>query len=165
MPFVVVGMARRRDRAAEPPLRPDDPVAHIGPPLALGVIILVAGFVFRSAELDRLPWGYAGIIYDGAYNSDVAFRILDGGQPFTPIVPSAAYMRDAMIHYYLAAFYASRGVPIDRGQYVLFLVCSAVPSATLVLARPRTQRDERGAVLLALTLATLMIAPLFAPIL
>ena len=66
---------------------------------------------------------------------------------------------------YLATFYASRGVPIDRGQYILFLGCGAVPSATLFLARPRTRGDERGAVLLALTLATLMIAPLFAPIL
>ena len=54
---------------------------------------------------------------------------------------------------YTAAFYASHGVPIDRRQYVL------------LLARPRTQGDERGAVLLALTLAALMIAPLFTAIL
>ena len=119
---VVVGMAWRRDRAAGPPPRSDDPVVHTGPPLALAVIILVAGFVFRSTELDRLPWGYAGIHIDGAYNSDVAFRILDGGQPFTPIVPSAAYMRDAMIHYYLAAFYAVGG----RNVVTLRFACNVL---------------------------------------
>src|SRR6266566_7335064 len=77
---VVMGMAWRRDRAAGPPPGSDDPVVHTGPPLALAMIILVAGFVFRSAELDRLPWGYAGVHVDGAYNSEVAVRILDGWQ-------------------------------------------------------------------------------------
>ena len=66
---------------------------------------------------------------------------------------------------YTAAFYSSHGVPIDRRQYVLLLASGGVPSATLLLARPRTQGDERGAVLLALTLAALMIAPLFTAIL
>jgi hypothetical protein len=66
---------------------------------------------------------------------------------------------------YTAAFYTSHGVPIDRRQYVLLLATGGVPSATLLLARPRTQGDERGAVLLALTLAALMIAPLFTAIL
>ncbi len=66
---------------------------------------------------------------------------------------------------YTAAFYTSDGVPIDRRQYVLLLATGGVPSATLLLARPRTQGHERGAVLLALTLAALMIAPLFTAIL
>src|SRR2546430_5354850 len=57
---VVVGMARRRDRAAEPPLRPDHPRPHTRPPLALPPIILVAGFVFRSAGLDPVPRAHAG---------------------------------------------------------------------------------------------------------
>jgi hypothetical protein len=50
------------------------------------------------------------------YNSEVAFRILDGQQPFAPVVPSLAYMRDVMIHYYLAAFFAvgSRNVATLR---------------------------------------------------
>jgi len=64
-----------------------------------------------------------------------------------------------------ADFYVSHGVPIDRGQYILFLACGAVPSATLLLARPRMQAGERGAALLALILASLIVAPLFAPIL
>ena len=66
---------------------------------------------------------------------------------------------------YTAAFYASHGVPIDRRQYVLLLACGGVPSATLLLARPRTQGDERGAMLLALILAAVMITPLFTAIL
>ena len=66
---------------------------------------------------------------------------------------------------FTAAFYSSHGVPIDRRQYVLLLASGGVPSATLLLARPRTQGNERGAVLLALTLAALMIAPLFTAIL
>src|SRR5438552_2862622 len=41
---------------------------------------------------------------------------------------------------YTAAFYASHGVPIDRRQYVLLLACGGVPSATLLRARPSTQR-------------------------
>ena len=66
---------------------------------------------------------------------------------------------------YTAAFYASHGVPIDRRQYVLLLASGGVPSTTLLLARPRTRGDERGAVVLALTLGALMIAPLFTAIL
>ena len=66
---------------------------------------------------------------------------------------------------YTAAFYASHGVPIDTRQYVLVLACGGVPSATLLLARPRTQGDERGAMFLALTIAAIVIAPLFTAIL
>src|SRR5947207_13666246 len=60
---------------------------------------------------------------------------------------------------YTAAFYASHGVPIDRRQYVLLLASGGVPSATLLLARPRTQGDGRGAVLRARTAAALRLAP------
>ena len=66
---------------------------------------------------------------------------------------------------YTAAFYTSHGVPIDRRQYVLLMACGGVPTATLFLARPRTQGDERGATFLALTLAAIVIAPLFTAIL
>jgi len=67
--------------------------------------------------------------------------------------------------FHTAMSYLSNGIPIDRGRYVLLLACGGVPSATLVLARPRTEPDERGMVLLALVLAIVMIAPLFAPVL
>ena len=66
---------------------------------------------------------------------------------------------------YTAAFYTSHGVPIDGRQYVLLLASGGIPTATLVLARPRTQADERGAMLLALILAAIVIAPLFTAIL
>jgi len=66
---------------------------------------------------------------------------------------------------YTAAFYTSHGVPIDRRQYVLLQACGGVPTATLFLARPRMQGDEHGAMFLALTLAAIMIAPLFTAIL
>src|SRR5215831_1215091 len=70
------------------------------------VIILILGFMFRSAALDRLPWGYAGIHIDAAYNSELAFRILDRTQPFGAVMPSLAYVRDFLTPYYLAPFFA-----------------------------------------------------------
>jgi len=54
----------------------------------------------------------------------------------------------------LRALIAPRGTPPHARR-----------SATLVLARPRTEPGERGVVLLALVLAIVMIAPLFAPVL
>jgi hypothetical protein len=66
---------------------------------------------------------------------------------------------------YTALLYTSHGVPIDKRQYILLQACGGVPTATLFLSRPRTQGDERGAMFLALILATIMITPLFTAIL
>src|SRR5262249_46753678 len=83
--------ARRGEHGAQPSgVRASDQHAWVI------AIILVLAFLFRSAELDRLPWGYAGIHLDGAYNSDLAFQLLDGVRPFSPVLSSVAYARDCL---------------------------------------------------------------------
>jgi hypothetical protein len=84
--------------------------------------ILVVAFIFRSAELDRLAWGYAGVHPDGAYNSEVAFRLLDGSQPFSAVLPSVVYARDCLTLYYLAAFHGLFGRTIET----LRLACNVL---------------------------------------
>ena len=101
------GRGRDEDRTQAYSVRATDPQLWV-----VGVILILA-FIFRSAELDRLPWGYAGIHLDAAYNSDVAFRILDGTQPFGAVLRSRAYARDCLTHYYLAAFYGLLGRRIE----------------------------------------------------
>ncbi len=61
--------------------------------------------------------------------------------------------------------YVSNGIPIDRDRYLLLLACGGLPSATLVLARPRTESGEGGVVLLSLAVALVLLVPLFAPVL
>jgi len=79
------GRGRDEDRTQAYSVRATDPQLWV-----VGVILILA-FIFRSAELDRLPWGYAGIHLDAAYNSDVAFRILDGTPRFFSRGSSAAF--------------------------------------------------------------------------
>ncbi|MGI8782293.1 MAG: glycosyltransferase family 39 protein [Acidobacteriota bacterium] len=85
----------------------------------IGSILLLA-LVFRSAELERLPWGYAGLHIDAAFNGEVAFRILDGQQFFTPVTVSLAYARDTITHFYLVPFFALLG----RSVETLRLACT-----------------------------------------
>jgi 4-amino-4-deoxy-L-arabinose transferase-like glycosyltransferase len=149
---VLLRTAARRDardasRDSRPRTRPlRDRLAQ--PQLVMVCLILVVALVFRSAELDRLPWGYAGLHLDAAYNSAVAFRILDGLQFFMPVTPSAAYCpyaRDTLTHYYLAAFYALLGRSIDTlrlacnllGLFncgLFFLIVRRYTRSTLVVA-------------------------------
>jgi len=120
--------ARRRDlrpsatsEASEPQLvftREPDPA------LAALAGLLIVGFVFRSTGLDRLPWGYAGVNLDAAYNSIGAFWILDG-LPFTPVIQS----RDVFTLYYLALSYAVGG----RSIQTLRLACNLLGLFNCVL--------------------------------
>src|SRR5262245_5334962 len=112
---VLLWAARRYDRRAQAErTAPADGVHASDRQGWVVVIILILGFMFRSAELDRLPWGYAGIHIDAAYNSELAFRILDGTQPFAAVLPSTAYVRDFIPPYYLAAFFGVFGKTIER---------------------------------------------------
>jgi hypothetical protein len=106
---------RDASHGRRPPARPLRDRLAQSSLLKVSAILLLA-LVFRSTELDRLPWGYAGLHLDAAYNSAVAFRILDGQQFFMPVTPSASYCpyaRDTLTHYYLAAFYGLLGRSIE----------------------------------------------------
>jgi hypothetical protein len=128
--------AARRDvrdasQGRRPPARPLRDRLAQSPLLTVCLVLLVA-LVFRSTELDRLPWGYAGLHLDAAYNSAVAFRILDGEQFFMPVTPSASYCpyaRDTLTHYYLAAFYGLLG----RNMETLRLACNLLGLANCAL--------------------------------
>src|SRR5262245_35192550 len=101
--------ARRRDLRPAAPSEASEPhlvfTREPDPALAALAGRLIVGFVFRSTGLDRLPWGYAGVNLDAVYNSIGAFWILDGQQPFTPVIQS----RDVFTLYYLALSYAVGG--------------------------------------------------------
>lgn len=109
-------------RAAPMPSPPDD--TRRRRVIALGVL-LALGFLFRSLGLYALPWGYAGILTDATYLSEIAYRILEGEQRFAAVVPSIAYPRDAMLPYYLAGFFGLFG----RGIETLRLACNVLAVA------------------------------------
>ena len=79
---------------------------------AILFILALATFIFRWSNIENLPYGFQGMHYDTAYNSELAFRILDGTVPFSPVLPSMIYVRDSLQHYYLAFFFLIFGKSI-----------------------------------------------------
>jgi Dolichyl-phosphate-mannose-protein mannosyltransferase len=92
-------------------------------------VVLALSAMLRFVDLEHMPWGYAGIHIDAAYNSEVSFRILDRQQYFSPVLPSIAYYRDALIHYYLVPFFGLFG----RGIVPLRLAMNALALLNVIL--------------------------------
>jgi len=153
---VLLWAARVRDRA-RPAERGGQPYSGRAMDQQVWVvaIILILAFLFRSAELDRLPWGYAGIHPDAAYNGDMAFRILDGVQPFSPVLASKAFARDCLTHYYLAAFFAVFGRTIET----LRLACNVLGLLNCFLVFLIMRNYSQSAFATAATVAAYAFSP------
>ncbi|MGR3320144.1 MAG: ArnT family glycosyltransferase [Candidatus Anammoxibacter sp.] len=76
------------------------------------VFLITATVVFRWHNIEGLPYGYKGMHIDTAFNSEIAFRIIDGHVNFSPVIPGFSYLRDSIQHYYLSLFYTAFGKSI-----------------------------------------------------
>jgi hypothetical protein len=76
------------------------------------LLLVIATVAFRWYNIENLPFGYQGMHIDTAYNSEIAFRIIDGKVNFSPVIPGISYVRDAVLHYYLAFVYMTFGKSI-----------------------------------------------------